>query len=192
MITSGFTLFNTAIGFCAIAWSERGIAGVQLPEASERDTRGRMALRYPNARETDPPAHIRRVIDAIVALLDGEPRDLATIVLDMEGVPPFHVRVYEAARTIPPGRTLAYGDLARRLGAAHSARAVGQALARNPFAIIVPCHRVLSAQGRIGGFSANGGIATKRRLLAIEGGHAETARASDGSLPLLHDGGAVR
>jgi methylated-DNA-[protein]-cysteine S-methyltransferase len=91
------------------------------------------------------------------------------VALDMEGVPPFHRRVYEAARQVPPGQTLSYGEIAARAGSPGSARAVGQALGRNPFAILVPCHRVLAANGKLGGFSANGGVDTKRRMLAIEG-----------------------
>ena len=91
----------------------------------------------------------------------------------MDGVPEFHRRVYEAARAIPPGNTLSYGDIAKRVGAPGAARAVGQALGRNPFPIVVPCHRVLAAGGKIGGFSAQGGVATKRRMLAIEGARVE-------------------
>jgi methylated-DNA-[protein]-cysteine S-methyltransferase len=117
-----------------------------------------------------PPPNVQLAIDGIVALLQGEPSDLSAIALDMEGVAPFHRRVYEVARMIPPGKTLAYGEVAARLGAAGASRAVGQALGHNPFPIVVPCHRVVSAGGKIGGFSAHGGAATKRRMLAIEGG----------------------
>ena len=106
-----------------------------------------------------------------MALLRGEPRDLGAIDLDMSGIPEFPRRVYAVARAIPPGQTVTYGDVAARLGEPGAARAVGQALGRNPFAIIVPCHRVVAAGGRLGGFSANGGAATKRRILAIEGAH---------------------
>ena len=169
MMASGFALFDTAIGRCGVAWGERCIAGIQLPEAGERETRARMLQRFPAAGEAAPPPEVRRVIDRIVALLRGEASDLSTIALDMERVPSFHRRVYEAARAIPPGMTLSYGDIAARVGAPGAARAVGQALGRNPFPIIVPCHRVLAAGGKIGGFSAQGGVATKRRMLAIEG-----------------------
>jgi methylated-DNA-[protein]-cysteine S-methyltransferase len=166
----GFTLFDTAIGWCGVAWSDRGLVGVQLPEARKAETRERMLQRFPAAAEAPPPPEIQLATDAIVALLRGERRDLSDVALDMEGVAPFHRRVYEVARTIPPGRTLAYGDVAARLGAHGAARAVGQALGRNPFPIVVPCHRVLAAGGKIGGFSAHGGTATKRRMLAIEAG----------------------
>jgi methylated-DNA-[protein]-cysteine S-methyltransferase len=170
MTAYGFTLFDTAIGRCGVAWSDRGLVGVQLPEAGDMATRERMLQRFPAAAERPPPPQVRLAIDGIVALLQGEPSDLSAIALDMEGVAPFHRRVYEVARTIPPGKTLAYGEVAARLGAAGAARAVGQALGHNPFPIVVPCHRVVAAGGKIGGFSAHGGTATKRRMLAIEGG----------------------
>lgn len=169
MTAYGFTLFDTAIGRCGIAWGERGIVGVQLPEAGEFETRARMLQRFSDAREAPPPAEVQRALDGIVALLRGEASDLSTVALDMERVPPFHRRVYEVARTIARGATLSYGDIAARIGAPAAARAVGQALGRNPFAIVVPCHRVLAAGRKPGGFSANGGIATKLRLLSIEG-----------------------
>lgn len=165
----GFTLFDTAIGRCGIAWGERGIVAVQLPEAREIETRTCLLRRFPEAREASPPPDVQRAVDGIVALLGGEASDLSVIALDMDRVPPFHRRVYEVARTIPPGTTLSYGGIAEKLGAHGAARAVGQALGRNPFAIVVPCHRVLASGGKVGGFSANGGIATKLRLLSLEG-----------------------
>ena len=183
MMASGFALFDTAIGRCGVAWGERGVAGVQLPEAGERETRARMLQRFPAAGEATPPPEVQGVIDRIVALLRGEVSDLSSIPLDMDQVPAFHRRVYETARAIPPGMTLSYGEIAARAGAPGAARAVGQALGRNPFPIVVPCHRVLASGGKIGGFSAQGGIATKRRMLAIEG-----ARLN-GAAPLVdHDG----
>ena len=175
MTAHGFTLFDTAIGRCGIAWGGRGVVGVQLPEAGELGTRARVLQRFPDAREAPPPPDVQRALDGITALLRGEVSDLSVIALDMDRVPPFHRRVYEVARTIPPGTTLSYGDIAARLGARGSARAVGQALGRNPFAIVVPCHRVLAAGGKVGGFSANGGITTKLRLLSIEGAQAHDA-----------------
>ena len=179
MAGEGFALFDTTIGRCGIAWSGAGIVGVQLPEASELATRARVLRRFPEAHEAPLPADVQRAVDGITALLSGETRDLSAIVLDMERVSPFHRRVYEAARTIPAGATLSYGDVAARLGAPGAARAVGQALGRNPFAIVVPCHRVLAAGGKTGGFSANGGITTKLRLLSIEGAQAQTGLFDD-------------
>lgn len=176
MTAHGFTLFDTAIGRCGLVWSERGIAGVQLPEESEIETCARLLQRFPEAREAAPPPEVRRALDGIVALLRGEASDLSGITLDMDGVPPFHRRVYQVARTIPPGATLSYGEIAARLGEPGAARAVGQALGRNPFAIVVPCHRVLAAGGKVGGFSASGGVATKLRMLSIEGARATGVR----------------
>ena len=172
MTARNFALFDTAIGRCGIAWGGGGIVGVQLPEAREQGTRARVLARFPGAREGQPPADVKRAQRGIVALLRGEASELSDVALDMDGVPPFHRRVYQVARTIPPGTTLSYGEIAARLGAPGSARAVGQALGRNPFAIVVPCHRVLAASGKVGGFSANGGITTKLRLLSLEGAQA--------------------
>ena len=185
MMASGFALFDTAIGRCGIAWGGHGVAGVQLPEAGEPETRARMLQRFPAAGEATPPPEVQGVIDRIVALLRGEASDLSSIPLDMDQVPAFHRRVYEVARGIPPGMTLSYGEIAARAGAPGAARAVGQAMGRNPFPIVVPCHRVLASGGKIGGFSAQGGIATKRRMLAIEG-----ARLN-GATPLLNDDAAL-
>src|SRR5450432_1813963 len=168
MPASGFALFDTAIGRCAIAWGERGICGVQLPEASPSATRRRMALRFPELLECAPPAPVQRAIDRVITLLRGEASDLTQIGLDMERLAPFQRRAYEQARTIPSGKTLSYGEVATRIGAPGAARAVGTALSKNPFAIVVPCHRVLSAGGKPGGFTANGGVETKLRMLQIE------------------------
>jgi methylated-DNA-[protein]-cysteine S-methyltransferase len=173
MSTPGFTLFDTEIGRCGIAWGARGIVGACLPEASDAAARARFRRRHPEAVETTPPAEIRQVCDAVVALTRGEPIDFADVTLDMEGVPEFNRQVYELALRIPPGATLTYGEIATRLGQPEAARAVGVALGQNPFPPIVPCHRILMAGGKIGGFSAPGGIMTKRRLLAIESVHAK-------------------
>ncbi len=169
MDPGGFALFDTAIGRCGIAWSERGVVGVQLPEAREAATRGRMLRRFPGVREEAPPAAVRRAMEGITRLLEGRSVDLSDVALDMDRVPTFHRRVYEVARAIPAGATRSYREIATRLGDPGLARAVGRALGENPFAIVVPCHRVLAAGGRMGGFSAPGGVTTKVRLLAIEG-----------------------
>jgi len=170
MNAQGFALFDTPIGTCGIAWSGRGIAGLQLPEPTAAATRARVKRRWPSAVEAEAvPAGVQRALDRVRTLLSGDAVDLADIPLDLEAAPEFHRRVYEMARTIPPGRTMTYGEIARRLGVPHESREVGQALGRNPVAIIVPCHRVLGADGKMGGFSANGGVSTKRRMLEIEG-----------------------
>ena len=169
MITRSIAMFDTAIGPCGIAWGDAGVTGFQLPERNAAATRRRMSVRFPEAADAVPPPQVQHGIDAIVALMRGESVDLAFVRLDMEGVPEFHRRVYEIARTIPVGATLTYGEIAHRLGDPGAARAVGQALGRNPFAVIVPCHRVTAARGKTGGFSASGGRVTKLTLLAIEG-----------------------
>lgn len=166
---SRFALFDTPIGVCAVVWKAGALTGVQLPEATAVATRARVTRRFPGAVESAPSAEARQAIGGIVALLSGKSTDLSGVPLDMDGVPAFHRQVYDLARTIPPGATLSYGDIATRLGRPGGARAVGQALGRNPFAIVVPCHRVLAAGGGMGGFSAGGGVSTKRLLLAIEG-----------------------
>jgi methylated-DNA-[protein]-cysteine S-methyltransferase len=165
----GFALFATAVGPCAIAWGDAGIVGVNLPEGDEAATRARMRRRFAPAAESPPPPEVQAAIDSIVALLRGERVDLSGIRLDMRDVPAFQRRVYDIAREIPPGSTQSYGEIARRLGDPGAARSVGHALGRNPFTIVVPCHRVLAAGDKPGGFSAHGGVTTKLQLLAIEG-----------------------
>ena len=164
----GFCLFDTALGACAIAWSRNGLAGVQLPEANAAATRRRMTRSFPGAQEGQAPANVQAAIVRIQALLEGSADPLLDIELDMSGVPAFNQRVYEVTRAIAPGHTLTYGEVALRIGEPGAARAVGQALGHNPFAPVVPCHRVLAARSGAGGFSAAGGVATKLRMLQIE------------------------
>jgi len=185
MTAQGLALFDTAIGTCGIAWGERGIVAAQLPEDDETEARARMLTRFPGASEAPPPRNVKRAIDDIVTLLDGKKTDLTKIALDMDGVPDFHRRVYDVARAIPPGETLSYGEVAAKVNAPGAARAVGAALGANPFPIIVPCHRVLGAGGKVGGFSARGGTTTKMRLLTIEGAKVNQAPSLFTDLPLV-------
>jgi methylated-DNA-[protein]-cysteine S-methyltransferase len=171
-----YALFDTAIGRCGISWGPRGVVGVQLPEKTEGMTRARIMRHYPHADEVEPPKAITRGIADIQALLVGEKKTLRAITLDLSRVPAFNARVYETARAIAPGTTRTYGEIARASGA----RAVGQALSRNPFAIVVPCHRVVGADFKLVGFSATGGIATKLKLLQIEGWRAQEPMLFDG------------
>ena len=165
-----FALFETAIGACGIVWSARGVCGVQLAGEGRERRRARALLRrHPAADEAAPPPAVQRAIDGIVALLAGEKRDLTGIAIDDEAQTDFNKRVYAIARTIPPGETMTYGEIAERLGDKTLARAVGQAMGENPTPVIMPCHRVLAAGGKTGGFSASGGVVTKLRLLTIEG-----------------------
>jgi methylated-DNA-[protein]-cysteine S-methyltransferase len=166
---TSFALFDTAIGLCALAWTERGVAWVQLPDAGEVATRKRLLARYPDALEAPARGDVKRAVEVMRKHLAGRLDPMERLELDYSGLPLFHRRVYEALRKVGPGQTVGYGELAGRLGSPGAARAVGQAVGRNPFPIVVPCHRVLAAGGRVGGFSAYGGVDTKRRMLAIEG-----------------------
>ncbi|MBC7991899.1 MAG: methylated-DNA--[protein]-cysteine S-methyltransferase [Rhizobacter sp.] len=161
-------LFDTAIGRCGIAWGPHGITSLQLPEPSDAGTLRRMFRGGAALPQAEPPPEVQSAIERIVALLQGEPIDLRDVALDFDGIPPFHQRVYEVSREILAGQTRTYGEVATQLGDPGASRAVGQALGANPFAVIVPCHRVLAAGGRSGGFSAGGGVSTKLRILLIE------------------------
>ena len=185
MTDRNFTLFDTAIGRCGLVWGERGIAGVQSPEPTEAATLARLKRRFPDAREATPPASVQRAIDGIVALLAGGRTDFSDTVLDLDGVPEFNRRVYAIARTIPPGETMTYGEIATRLGDRLAARDVGTALGQNPVPLIVPCHRVLAAGGKTGGFSAPGGVRTKLKLLSIEGARLNDEPGLFDTLPLV-------
>lgn len=170
MTAGGFILFDTAIGCCALGWSGTRIVQVSLPEHTPEATRSRMSGRLPGAVEQQPPDAVRDAIKRIVALLDGSGDDLADIELDLSGVGNFRRAVYQVTRGIRPGTTLSYGAIASQLGQpVAAARAVGRALGHNPCPIIVPCHRVLAADRSMHGFSAAGGVLTKRRMLQLEG-----------------------
>lgn len=176
MSPDGLAVFPTAVGHCGIAWHGESdvIVGCQLPEGGVDATLDRLRDRLPGAPVHEPaaaPEFVRAAIEAITASLAGEDVDLSTIPLDLSGVPAFAARVYALAREIPRGTTVTYGELALRLGEPGAARAVGGALGANPFAPIVPCHRIVAAGGKPGGFSAAGGLATKERILAAEGVH---------------------
>jgi methylated-DNA-[protein]-cysteine S-methyltransferase len=166
----GYTVFDTAIGRCGIAWSDDGVIGVQLPEAREIETRRRLYQLYPDARDMRPPLNVEIAIEGMVALLRGQASDLSDIMLDMKDIPAFNRRVYEFARTIPRGETRIYGEVAASLRASGAAHSVTQAISKNPFMLIVPCHRVLEAGSYADKISPNGGAISKRRLLSIEGG----------------------
>src|SRR6266850_8298827 len=147
MAGRGYTIFDSTIGRCGIAWGASGIVAVQLPEAREIETRRRMLRQYPDARELRPSRNAEIAIEGIAALLRSQPSDFSDVTLDMRGMPPFNRRVYEVARTIPRGETVTLAEFARQLGASGATHAVGHAIGRNPFAILVPCHRVLANSG---------------------------------------------
>lgn len=181
MTAQQFTLFPTALGPCGIVWTSRGIAGVDLPAGSEEKTRARLKKRFPEAAEAPPSAEVQKIIDEVIALVAGEKIDFSHVTLDHAPLPEFSKRVYEIVRTIPIGQTLTYGDIAKKLGDVSLSREVGQAMGRNPTPIIMPCHRVVAASGKTGGFSAPGGVDTKMKLLSIERRHGDHA-------PTLFDG----
>lgn len=165
---SGYALFDTALGRCALVWRGGLVVGAALPEETDERARASLARRFPGFREADPPHFASEAIARIVSLLAGARTDLGDIALDPEGSA-FERNVWQAARRIPCGEVRSYGDIARDIGAPGAAQAVGLALGRNPVPIVIPCHRVLAADGRTGGFSAPGGVATKFRILEIEG-----------------------
>jgi methylated-DNA-[protein]-cysteine S-methyltransferase len=162
-MTASIVAFDTALGTCAVRWTDAGIASVRLPSARTES--------LPRVSGATLPATVRDAIDAITDVVAGRASDLSFVVLDERGVEPLRREVYAATRTIRPGETRTYGEVARMIGRTdpQAARDVGAALARNPFPIIVPCHRVLGANGRLTGFSAPGGLETKRRMLELEG-----------------------
>ena len=159
---SSTVTFETALGRCGIRWSEAGITGVLLPKAG-----GRPGPSFEAG--ADVPAFVGEAIEGMAAVMDGSRRDLSSIPLDERGIDDFRRAVYAETRDIPAGTTRSYGEVARAIGRPDGARDVGAALARNPFPIIVPCHRVVAANGALTGFSAPGGLETKRRMLQLEG-----------------------
>jgi methylated-DNA-[protein]-cysteine S-methyltransferase len=165
-----YYVFETAMGFCAIAWSDAGVARFQLPTKSVEAAARLMKRRAPAAEPGAPPDNIVAVVAAAKRYFDGEETDFSHVQLDLEGEDPFFAKIYGALRRVGWGRTTTYGVLAAEVGAGReAARDVGQAMAKNPAPLIIPCHRVLAAGGKIGGFSAPGGSGTKLRMLELEG-----------------------
>ncbi|MBI3748430.1 MAG: MGMT family protein [Chloroflexi bacterium] len=162
MVEPSIVAFETSLGTCALRWTDAGIASVRLPSP-------RTAELPRDEDRAGVPEAVRATIAGIAAVLGGTAVDLGFVVLDERGIDPLRRAVYAATRTIPPGRTATYGAVARAIGRPDAARDIGAALARNPFPIVVPCHRVLGANGKLTGFSAPGGLETKRRMLELEG-----------------------
>jgi methylated-DNA-[protein]-cysteine S-methyltransferase len=181
---AGFAFFPTAIGACALVWRGGAVIGAALPEEDEGTAPARLVRRFPDAEEAAPPPFVVDAIERIQRLLAGEAANLSAIPLDLSAADDFERRVYAVTRAIPRGEVRTYGDVAAAIGAPGAARAVGAALGRNPIPIVVPCHRVLAAQGKSGGFSAPGGTATKFRMLAIEGARREDDSGLFETLPL--------
>jgi methylated-DNA-[protein]-cysteine S-methyltransferase len=185
MAGPAYTIFDTAIGRCGIAWGDAGIVGVQLPEAREIETRKRLYRLYPDARETHPPANVELAIEGIVTILRGEGSDFANVVLDMSGIHGFNQRVYQITRAIPRGETRTHREIATRLRASGATHSVARAIASNPFVIVVPCHRVIAADGYADKMSPHCGTISRRRLLSIEGaGNPGSKTLFDALLPV--------
>ncbi|MEO7327489.1 MAG: methylated-DNA--[protein]-cysteine S-methyltransferase [Minicystis sp.] len=164
----GHALFPTTFGPCALAWSDRGLVWFQLPESSEEQTRARLVTSVTSSAGAAPP-WVRAALAQITRYFEGANEDLSTIAVDLDALPPFHRKVYEAMRRIGRGQVFTYAELAAAAGSPQAFRAVGQAMAKNPIPVVIPCHRVVAAGGKPGGFSATGGLVTKARFLALEG-----------------------
>jgi methylated-DNA-[protein]-cysteine S-methyltransferase len=165
-----YHVFETAMGFCAIAWSDAGISCFQLPTKSADATDRLMRRRAPGAEPGALPEDIAAVVEAAKRYFAGEDMDFASVRVDLAGQDAFFAQIYEALRRVGWGRTTTYGALAKEVGAGReAARDVGEAMAKNPAPLIIPCHRVLAAGGKLGGFSAPGGSKTKTRMLELEG-----------------------
>jgi methylated-DNA-[protein]-cysteine S-methyltransferase len=168
---TSYVVFETELGFAGIIWSDAGVARFQLPSASADATARNLLRRSPDATPAEPPAHIAEIVEAMKRYFAGERIDFSDVTLDLAGQDDLFRAIYAAARRIGYGETTTYGGLAKAIGRTdwEGARDVGQAMAKNPVALIIPCHRVLAAGGKIGGFSAPGGAATKAKMLALEG-----------------------
>ncbi|MBX5084856.1 methylated-DNA--[protein]-cysteine S-methyltransferase [Rhizobium lentis] len=165
-----YLIFETAGGFCGIAWSHAGIVRFQLPTKTAEATERLLLRRLPDAEPGAPTPQVLETVAAVKRYFQGEETDFSDVELDLAGQDAFFRDIYAAARRVGWGRTTTYGALAKELGAGpEAARDVGQAMAKNPIALIIPCHRVLAAGGKIGGFSAPGGSSSKARMLELEG-----------------------
>ncbi|HZO48129.1 MAG TPA: methylated-DNA--[protein]-cysteine S-methyltransferase [Xanthobacteraceae bacterium] len=164
-------VFDTAIGPCGVAWNDQGLTGVQLPEKDRATTERRLAAKAASIGVAEPPPAIAAVVADIRRYLAGEAVDFAAVAVDLSSLDPFRQKLYGSMRSLAWGETTTYGDLAKNLGITgwEGARDVGEAMGRNPVPVVIPCHRVLAAGGKLGGFSAHGGATTKAKLLALEG-----------------------
>jgi methylated-DNA-[protein]-cysteine S-methyltransferase len=164
-------IFDTTLGFAGIAWNETGVTRFQLPSAKAETTTRNLLRKAPDAEAAEPPPHIAQTVEAAKRYFAGETIDFSDVTLDLAGQDELFRAIYAAARRVRYGETTTYGGLAKAIGRTdwEAAREVGQAMAKNPVALIIPCHRVLAAGGKIGGFSAPGGAETKAKMLALEG-----------------------
>ena len=180
----GSRTFETAFGFAGIAWNNDAIVCVSLPSPNEQDAASYLAkkLGKHSTQNSPPPAWVKTVIANITKYFRGETQDFSAVPIDLSSAPEFHRKVYELARQIRPGETVTYGELAKRAGSPEAARAIGQAMAKNPIPLIVPCHRVMGAAQKLTGFTAPGGTASKQRMLDLERKQ-EALFRGEGALP---------
>jgi methylated-DNA-[protein]-cysteine S-methyltransferase len=184
-LTYKYIVFETVAGYFGIAWSDAGIKRIQLPGRSAEATEASLLRRLPSAEIGVPTGEVAETITAVERYFEGAKVDFSTVRLDLDGQEPFFVQIYAATRLVDWGHTTTYGTLAKQLGAGReAARDVGQAMARNPIPLIIPCHRVLAAGGKVGGFSAPGGSAAKIRMLELEGVHVGDLQPAQQTLPL--------
>jgi methylated-DNA-[protein]-cysteine S-methyltransferase len=180
-----YYVFETAAGFCTIAWSSAGIARFHLPTSTAEATERSLLRRLVDAEAATPPAEVSAVIEAAKRYFAGEKVDFSDVSLDLGAQDELFRKIYAATRRLGYGQTTTYGSIAKELGAGpEGARDVGQAMAKNPVPLIIPCHRVLAAGGKLGGFSAPGGATTKQRMLEMEGRPAEPPKPAQGTLGL--------
>lgn len=180
-----YHVFETAGGYCGIAWNDIGITRFQLPTRSADATERNVLRRVPGAERGEPSPAISEVIIAVQRYFDGEAIDFSNVALDLDGQDEFFRQIYHALRRVGWGHTTTYGSLAKALGAdPQAARDVGQAMAKNPVPLIIPCHRVLAAGGKVGGFSAPGGATAKVHMLELEGVHVGAPEPAQQSLLL--------
>jgi methylated-DNA-[protein]-cysteine S-methyltransferase len=180
-------LFDTAIGECGVAWNLHGLAGVQLPEKDRGQTELRLAVKCRSTPAADVPPWVQSLIGDIQRYLAGRPIDFSSVTVDLDGIDDFRRKLYAALREVRFGHTVTYGELAKQLGSTgwEGARDVGEAMGKNPVPVVIPCHRVLAAGNKPGGFSAYGGTATKQKLLALEGVSLGTSPSREPAPPRL-------
>ena len=184
-VAQQYHVFGTAGGFCGIAWNAVGITRFQLPAENASATERNLLRRVPGAEPATPPQSVLDTVSAVRRYFAGEETDFSNVELDLAGQAEFFMRIYAAARRIGWGQTSTYGTLAREIGVGpEAARGVGQAMANNPIPLLIPCHRVLAAGGKVGGFSAPGGAASKIRMLELEGVQFSSAPPAQQSLGL--------
>ena len=187
MEPSGITIFETLIGPCGIAWRGAKVIGVEIGDTDAMETRYRLGERIGEQfsdAQADVPVFVAQAIEKVRVLLDGGSPDFSETPLALDSLPDLNRQVYEIILELKAGETTTYGAIARRLGDVSLSQAVGYALGKNPFPIIVPCHRVLGSNGKVGGFSAAGGTATKLKLLNIERAKISSEPDLFGGLPL--------